>query len=88
MNRISFSEEAWEEYLSWQSEDKKTLKKINQLLQDIIRNGPLFGLGKPEPLTGSLSGKYSRRINEADRLVYEIEGEQIIILQCRGHYDD
>lgn len=70
----------------WQSQDKKTLKRINSLLQDIERNG-YNGIGKPEPLKGDLSGYWSRRIDDTNRLVYKILGEGIIeIYQCKGHY--
>lgn len=81
MSKIAFAEDAWNEYLYWQAQDKQTLKKINALLKFI-------GEGKPEPLRGSLNGKWSRRINEKDRLVYEISPEAIIVIQCRGHYND
>ena len=70
--KISFSIQAWEEYLYFQSQDKKTLKKINELIKDIERNGVLNGIGKPEKLTNNLSGLYSRRINDKDRLVYKL----------------
>ncbi len=76
---------AWEEYLSWQTQDKKTLRRINTLLKDIERN-PFAGIGKPEPLKGNLAGWWSRRIDEANRIVYKVEAEQVIILQCGGHY--
>lgn len=76
---------AWEDYLYWQSQDKKTLKRINLLLKDIDRNG-YTGLGKPEPLKGDLQGYWSRRIDEVNRLVYRIHNDQIEILQCRTHY--
>ena len=67
---------------------KKTLKRINQLIQDIERNGPLVGIGEPEALKKNLQGYYSRRINGKDRLVYKVNGNQIYISQCRGHYED
>lgn len=76
---------AWEDYLYWQAQDKKILKRINCLLQDIERNG-YSGIGKPEPLKGSLQGYWSRRINDTRRLVYRIAGNRIEILQCRSHY--
>ena len=76
-----------EDYLYWQTEDRKTLRKINTLLKDIERNGN-EGIGKPEPLTGDLSGFWSRRINQTDRLIYALEMDQIIIIACRYHYDD
>lgn len=67
---------------------KKTIKRINQLIKDIERNGCMEGMGKPEPLTGDLRGEYSRRINDKDRLVYHMENERIYIAHCRGHYGD
>lgn len=86
MNNV-FSKGAWEDYLYWEAQDKKTLKRINELLKDIARNGN-EGIGKPEPLVGDLSGFWSRRINDKDRLVYQIKGEDILILSCRYHYSD
>ena len=77
--KISFSIQAWKEYLYFQTQDKKTLKKINELIKDIERNGALNGIGKPEKLTNNLSGLYSRRINGKDRLVYE--NDFIVILE-------
>lgn len=87
MSKITFAEDAWEEYLYWQSQDKKTLKKINSLLKSIQRE-PFTGEGKPEPLKGSPDGEWSRRINEKDRLVYMVNDGSIVITQCKGHYDD
>lgn len=87
MSKLSFSEKAWQEYLYWQTQDKKTLKRINQLLQDIDRNG-YNGIGKPEPLKGDLSGFWSRRIDDTNRLVYRLSDNLIEILQCKGHYND
>jgi len=78
---------AWADYLYWQTQDKKTLKRINQLIKDIERN-PHEGIGKPEPLKGNLSGFWSRRIDEQNRLVYRIQGEDCQIAQCKGHYDE
>ncbi len=86
MNK-AFTDIGWEDYLYWQTEDRKTLHKINTLLKDIERNGN-EGIGKPEPLTGDLSGFWSRRINQKDRLIYALEMDQIIIIACRYHYDD
>ena len=88
MSEKIWSDEAWEDYLYWQTQDKKTLKRINLLIKDIERNGPLAGVGEPEGLKGNLHGFYSRRINSADRLVYRLENNRIYIAQCRGHYDD
>lgn len=87
MSKISFSERAWQDYLYWQGQDKKVLKRINQLLQDIERNR-YVGIGKPEALRGDLSGFWSRRIDEVNRLVYRVSGEFIEVIQCKGHYDD
>ena len=87
MSRITFSEDAWEEYLYWQKQDRKTLKKINELLKEIQRT-PFEGIGAPEGLRGDLSGKWSRRINQKDRLVYEISEDMILVIQCKGHYGD
>lgn len=78
---------AWEDYIYWQKQDKKTLKRINQLIQDIERNGN-EGLGKPEPLKGDLQGYWSRRIDSTNRLVYRINQNRIEILQCRTHYEN
>lgn len=88
MSKPQFTERAWEEYMYWHGQDKKTLKKINKLIADIMRSGALQGEGKPEALRGDLSGFYSRRINEKDRLVYKILNTDIIeIYSCRGHYE-
>lgn len=84
MNRI-FSDQAWEDYLYWQTQDRKTLKSINALLRDVERS-PFSGIGKPEPLKGNLSGWWSRRIDDMHRLVYRITPAGIEIIQCRGHY--
>ena len=86
MNNI-FTENAWADYLYWQTEDKKILKKINTLLLDISRNRN-EGIGKPEPLRGNLAGFWSRRINDKDRLIYKIDSENIYILACRYHYNE
>jgi len=82
---IAWTELAWESYLYWQMTDKRILKKINELIKDIQRT-PFAGLGKPEPLKFELAGKWSRRINDEHRLVYQIKEGEIIILQCRYHY--
>jgi len=82
-----WTDKAWEDYLYWQAQDKKTLKRINKLLKDIERNG-YDGIGKPEPLGGDMSGWWSRRIDDANRLVYCIIDEKIIIAHCRTHYGD
>jgi toxin YoeB len=84
--RIVFSKNAWEDYTSWQTEDKKTLKKINSLIKDIERN-PYEGIGKPEPLKFDLAGLWSRRIDHTNRLVYRIEENDLQIFACKYHYD-
>lgn len=88
MSEKIWSDDAWDDYLYWQTQDKKTLKRINLLIKDIERNGALSGIGEPELLKGNLQGEYSRRINVKDRLVYHIEENRIYIVSCRGHYDD
>ena len=85
--RLLWEDRAWEDYLYWQTEDRKTLKKINSLLEDISRNGN-EGIGKPEALTGNLAGFWSRRINDKDRLIYKIDQNNIYVLACRYHYGD
>lgn len=82
-----WQDEAWEEYLYWQTQDKKTLKKINKLLSSIDRNG-YHGIGKPERLTGNLSGYLSVRIDEKNRIVFRIVDDSIEIIQCGTHYRD
>ena len=84
MNKI-FSDNAWEEYTSFLKEDRKILKRIHELLKDIDRNGH-EGIGKPEPLRHTLSGYWSRRINQEHRLIYSIDEENIYILSCKYHY--
>lgn len=80
-------DDAWADYLYWQTQDRKTLKRINQLLQDIERNG-YSGLGKPEPLKGDYSGWWSRQIDDCNRIVYRIRDGVLEIVQCGGHYGD
>ncbi|MEI7867401.1 MAG: Txe/YoeB family addiction module toxin [Candidatus Methylumidiphilus sp.] len=82
---ISFRERAWNDYLYWQQTDKAKLKRINQLIRDIQRD-PFEGIGKPEPLRHDLAGLWSRRIDDEHRLVYAVEGMNIMIAQCRYHY--
>ena len=84
---VKFSDLAWEEYLYFQENDKKNLKRINLLIKDIIRNPYDIGIGKPEKLCGSFSGYYSRRINKEHRLIYKIEKEDLIIFKCKSHYN-
>ncbi|EMB45320.1 MULTISPECIES: Txe/YoeB family addiction module toxin [Treponema] len=83
----AWDEDAWIDYVYWQTEDKKTLKRINMLIKDIERNGH-NGLGSPEPLKGNLSGFWSRRIDKKNRLVYRIVDNVIQIIQCRTHYGE
>ncbi len=87
MRKVWF-DEAWEDYVSWQREDKKTLKRINALVKDIERGNGFDGIGKPEPLRGNLSGFWSRRIDDANRLVYRVKDGVLEIVSCKGHYDD
>jgi len=83
--RLIWSDKSWEEYLSWQSTDKKVLKKINSLIKDIKRD-PFEGIGKPEPLKYELQGCWSRRVTDEHRLVYEVESDAIYIVSCKYHY--
>jgi toxin YoeB len=84
---IRFTPAAWEDYTYWQGQDKKTLKRIN-LLIEASRRDPFSGIGKPEPLLGNLSGYWSRRIDEVNRLVYAFDDIDLDVIACRGHYDD
>lgn len=86
MNKM-FSDNAWQDFIIWMREDRKVAKKIASLLSDIERNGN-EGLGKPESLKGNLSGYWSRRITEKDRLIYRFDETTIYIAACKGHYDD
>ncbi len=87
MNRkLAWTDEAWKDYIYWQTQDKKTLKRINRLLDDIKRNDPFKGIGKPEPLKENLSGFWSRRIDETNRLVYAVDEIYITVISCRYHY--
>jgi len=82
---LLFSSQAWEDYLYWQSTDRKTLKRINALIEAVVRE-PFEGIGKPEPLRHELAGWWSRRIDEEHRLVYRVEDETVFVAQCRYHY--
>lgn len=82
-----WTEIGWSDYEYWQEQDKKTLKRINSLIKDIKRNS-YIGLGKPEPLKHDFQGFWSRRIDDTNRLVYKIEENTLIIVQCRSHYHD
>lgn len=86
MNKL-WQDEAWEDYIYWQAQDKKTLKRINMLLKDIEREN-FNGIGKPEPLKGDMSGFWSRRIDDVNRLVYRIIDNVKEIVSCKGHYED
>lgn len=87
MSKMVFAEEGWADYLYWQEQDKKTLRKINRLLKSIDRDGALAGEGKPEKLRHE-TDSYSRRIDGENRLVYSVENGQVIIKSCRGHYEN
>ena len=87
MKRLQWDYDAWQDYVYWQMQDKKTLKRINMLIKDIGRN-PFDGIGKPEPLKGELSGIWSRRIDNEHRLVYVAEEDAVLIIACKGHYND
>jgi len=82
---LSWTDEAWSDYLYWQTQDKKTLKRINKLITDVKRSS-FEGIGKPEPLKENLSGFWSRRIDDTNRLVYAVDQTAIMILSCRYHY--
>ncbi|GAB4539043.1 MAG: Txe/YoeB family addiction module toxin [Pleurocapsa sp.] len=86
MRKLAWGSKAWQDYLYWQKQDKKTLKRINRLIQDTMSN-PFEGIGKPEPLKKNLSGFWSRRIDETNRLVYIVDDNYITIISCRYHYD-
>lgn len=83
---LSWTKDAWDDYLYWQTQDRKTLKRINTLLRDMKRN-PFDGIGKPEPLKWEYQGAWSRRINSANRIIYTVIDEQLCILSCRDHYE-
>ncbi len=82
---LSWTDEAWGDYVYWQSQDRKTLKRINRLINDVKRS-PFEGIGKPEPLKENLSGFWSRRIDDTNRLVYAVNKQTITIISCRYHY--
>lgn len=86
LSRLAWTSVAWSDYVYWQKQDKKTLNRINLLIKDSMRN-PKDGIGKPEELRESLSGFWSRRIDDVHRLVYAIEKDQIVIIACRYHYE-
>ena len=82
-----WTDKAWEDYLYWQEQDRKTLKRINKLIADIERNGNMQGIGKPEPLQYNLQGYFSRRIDDTNRLVYVATDTELTIIACRYHYE-
>ena len=82
---IAFDQSGWEDYIYWQTQDRKTLRRINQLITDAVRD-PFAGVGKPEPLKHILSGAWSRRIDDVNRLVYFVTDDHIVVLQARDHY--
>ncbi|CAM2958237.1 Txe/YoeB family addiction module toxin [Vibrio metschnikovii] len=82
---LSWTDESWNDYVYWQTQDKKTLKRINKLITDVKRS-PFEGIGKPEPLKENLSGFWSRRIDDTNRLVYAVDDSAITIISCRYHY--
>lgn len=84
---LLFLPEGWEDYLYWQTQDRKTLRRINALIKDIQRS-PFEGIGKPEPLKENRTGWWSRRIDDINRIVYKVETGQIVIAQCRTHYSN
>ena len=85
--KLLWEDRAWEDYLYWQMQDRKTLKRINALINDMKRN-PFEGIGKLEPLKGNLNGYWSRRIDETNRIVYFEQGGMIYVVACRGHYEN
>ena len=85
MRNLQFTNDAWDDYVYWQTQDRKTLKRINELITATLRT-PFDGIGKPEALKGNLSGLWSRRIDEVNRLVYEVSETEISIISCRYHY--
>ncbi|EEZ79938.1 MAG: addiction module toxin, Txe/YoeB [uncultured Candidatus Thioglobus sp.] len=86
IDALIWSGKAWNDYLYWQTQDKKTLKRINKLITDTMRH-PFKGIGKPEPLRNNLSGFWSRRIDDSNRLVYKVNNNQLVIISCHYHYD-
>ncbi|MDY0912812.1 Txe/YoeB family addiction module toxin [Rathayibacter festucae] len=83
---LAWTIEAWDDYLFWQTQDRRTLKRVNLLIADVLRDDPFEGIGKPEPLKHALAGAWSRRIDEANRLVYIADADRVTVLQARYHY--
>ncbi len=86
LERLTWTAAAWEDYVYWQGQDRKALRRINQLIQETLRE-PFKGIGKPEPLRENLSGFWSRRIDETNRLVYAVSNDDLVIIACRYYYD-
>jgi toxin YoeB len=86
LSRISWTLAAWEDYRYWQGQDRKTLKRLNRLIEECLRE-PFAGIGKPESLKENLSDFWSRRIDDSNRLIYRVDGEDLVIIACRYHYD-
>lgn len=86
IEHLSWTREAWSDYLYWQTQDCKTLRRINRLISETLRS-PFTGIGKPEPLRENLTGFWSRRIDETHRLVYAVDGPQLTVISCRYHYE-
>ena len=86
LSRISWTLAAWEDYQYWQGQDRKTLKRLHRLIEDCLRE-PFAGIGKPESLKENLSDFWSRRIDDSNRLIYRVDGEDLVIIACRYHYD-
>ena len=84
--RLVFAELAWEDYLYWQKQDRKLVERINKLIEATARD-PYSGVGKPEPLKHALSGFWSRRIDDTNRLIYCVDGNDLVVIACRYHYD-
>lgn len=84
--RLAWAPEGWEDYLYWQTQDRKTLRRVNLLIADVLRGDPFEGIGKPEPLKESLAGFWSRRIDDTNRLVYTVTDSEVIIIMARDHY--
>jgi toxin YoeB len=84
--KLAWTAGAWQDYVYWQTQDRRTLKRITVLLEDIPRGDPFAGIGKPEPLRHALAGAWSRRIDEGNRVLYLVDDDQVIVLQARYHY--
>ena len=87
IRRLEWDVDAWEDYMYWHTQDKKTLRRINGLIKEILRH-PFEGTGKPEPLKHELQGFWSRRIDGTNRIVYAVEDEKVVVIACRNHYYD